>query len=348
MRYRLLGNTGLRVAEICLGTMTFGEDWGWGASRDESRAIFDAYVKLGGNFIDTANHHTNGTSERLVGEFVAADRARFVVATKYTLGQAAGDPNAAGSHRKSLVQSLEGSLKRLGTDYVDVYWVHAWDELTPLDECIRALDDQVCAGKVLYLGISDAPAWVVARANTMAEERGWTPFSAIQVQYSLVERTVERELAPMARALDLALFAWAPLAGGVLSGKYLPEARDPGLKGRFVDSPMAGMFVNERTHAITREVMAVARELGRGPAQVAIGWLLRRPGLVIPIVGARRAQQLADGLAALALDLPRAALERLDKASRTELGFPHDFLAAPPVREMVYAGAWNAILNHRH
>ena len=203
MKYYLLGRSGLRVSEISLGTMTFGEEWGWGASKEESRKQFELYVERGGNFIDTANRYTEGTSERLVGEFVGAKREEFVVATKYTLFTRKGDPNSAGNQRKNLVQSLDASLKRLKMDYIDLYWLHAWDYLTPVEEVMRALDDQVSAGKVLYVGISDAPAWVVSQANMLAILRGWTPFVALQIEYSLIERTPERELLPMAEAMGL-------------------------------------------------------------------------------------------------------------------------------------------------
>src|SRR5262245_4943553 len=211
MRYKLLGNSGLRVSELCLGGMTLGEDWGWGASHAEAKAIFDAFTAAGGNFIDTANIYTNGTSERFLRELIAAERDHFVVATKYMGSMRRGDPNAGGSQRKNLVQSLDASLKRLGTDRIDLYWVHLWDFLTPVDEVMRALDDQVCAGKVLYVGVSDAPAWIVAQANTLASCRGWTPFVGLQVEYSLIERTVERELLPMAQSLGIGVTAWSPL-----------------------------------------------------------------------------------------------------------------------------------------
>ena len=189
MRYKLLGKTGLRVSELCLGTMTFGEEWGWGASKEESRRIFDAFADAGGNFVDTANLYTGGTSEKFVGDFLKGRRERFVLATKYTLNMAPDDPNGGGNHRKNLVQSLDASLKRLNTDYIDLYWVHAWDGMTPLEETMRALDDVVRAGKVLYVGISDAPAWVVSRANTLAELKDWSPFAALQIQYNLADRT---------------------------------------------------------------------------------------------------------------------------------------------------------------
>ena len=220
MKYYLLGKSGLKVSEICLGTMTFGKEWGWGASKEDSRKMFDAYVNLGGNFIDTANIYTNGTSEKYVGEFVSSDRDRFVIATKYTSNTRAGDPNAGGNHRKNMVQSLEASLKRLNTDYIDLYWVHAWDHTTPIEEMMRALDDMVKSGKILYIGISDAPAWVISQANTIANLKGWTEFTSIQIEYSLIERTPERELLPMANALDIGITAWSPLGSGVLTGKY--------------------------------------------------------------------------------------------------------------------------------
>jgi aryl-alcohol dehydrogenase-like predicted oxidoreductase len=335
MRYKLLGRSGLRVSELCLGTMTFGEEWGWGASREESRRVFDAYVAAGGNFIDTANRYTEGSSERFVGEFVRAERERFVVATKYTLFMRKGDPNAAGNQRKNLVQSLDASLKRLGLDYVDLYWVHAWDFLTPVEEVMRGLDDLVRAGKLLYVGISDTPAWVVSRANTLAELRGWSPFVALQIQYSLVERTPERELLPMARALDLAVTPWGILGSGVLSGKY----NAPGGEGRASRNGP----VDERRLRLAAAVTAVARELGRTPAQVAIAWLRAQPGVIVPILGARTAEQLADNLGALDVRLGEEHLGRLDAASAIEPGFPHDFLSRPAIRELVYGGTFDAI-----
>src|SRR4029450_10775543 len=221
MRYKLFGRTGVRVSELCLGTMTFGEDWGWGAPKDESRKIFDAFVQAGGNFIDTANNYTNGTSEKFIGEFTKGDRDHFVIATKYTLNEFATDPNFGGNHRKNMRRSVEGSLKRLATDHIDLLWLHMWDGMTPVEEVMRALDDLVRAGKVLYVGISDTPAWVVSQANTLAELRGWTPFVGPQVPYSLVERAPERELLPMAQALELTVTSWGPLGGGPLHTRYV-------------------------------------------------------------------------------------------------------------------------------
>jgi aryl-alcohol dehydrogenase-like predicted oxidoreductase len=255
MKYRTFGRSGLRVSEAFLGTMTFGGDWGWGASPDECRAMLTAYAEAGGNVIDTASNYTDGTSERIVGELLGADRDHFVLATKYTLSLDRSDPNASGNHRKSLTRSLDQSLRRLRTDYVDILWVHIWDPHTPIEETMRALDDAVRAGKVLYVGISDAPAWVVARANTLAESRGLTAFTGLQVPYSLVERDVERELLPMAEALDLSVAAWSPLAGGVLSGTFTRTgAEGPTRKNR--------ADVSERDLGIAREVDAVADDLG--------------------------------------------------------------------------------------
>jgi aryl-alcohol dehydrogenase-like predicted oxidoreductase len=322
MRYKLLGRTGLRVSEVCLGTMTFGPDWGWGADHDESRAMFDAFADAGGNFIDTANRYTNGTSETYVGEFIAKERERFVVATKYTLSRDASDPNAAGNHRKSLVESLEASLRRLGTDYVDVYWAHIWDPHTPIEEMMRALDDQVRAGKILYVGISDAPAWVVSRANTLAEAQGWTPFCAIQSQYSLVERSAERELLPMSQNLDIAFTAWAALGAGLLSGKY---NEDPTGGGGRIHSANWGTIEDHKL-AIAREVAAVAGELGATAAQVALSWVRQQSPLMIPVIGSRKASQLVDNLGCVDVTLGPEHLARLDEVSKIELGFPYDFI----------------------
>ena len=345
MRYKLLGRSGLRVSELSLGAMTFGEEWGWGASKEECRRIFEAYVKAGGNFIDTANHYTNGSSERIVGELIRAERERFVLATKYTLNGRPTDPNGGGNHRKNLVQSLEASLKRLGTDYIDLYWVHAWDPTTPIEETMRALDDAVRAGKVLYVGISDAPAWVVSKANTLAELRGWSRFVALQIQYSLVERTPERDLLPMAQAEDLAVTPWGILGGGVLSGKY--AGRPARGEARLVDNPMGAMYLTERNRSIAAAVSAVAVDLGRTPAQVAIAWLRQQQhrGVIVPILGARTLAQLENNLASLEVQLDAAQLAQLDEASAVPLGFPHDFLAN--VRGIIYGETFPLIDDHR-
>jgi len=343
MRYKLLGRSGLRVSELCLGTMTFGEEWGWGASKQESKKMFDAFAEAGGNFIDTANRYTEGTSERYVGEFIASERERFVVATKYTLFMRKGDPNSAGNHRKNMMQSLEASLTRLNTSYIDLYWVHAWDFMTPEEEVLRALDDVVRQGKVLYVGISNAPAWIVARMNAIADLRGWSAFTAVQIEYSLIQRTVERELLPMARALDLAVTAWAPLGGGALTGKYLKTGKDAE-RGRLKEGSAR---LNERNRAIAGEVVAIAREAGCSPVQVALRWLYSRQGVILPIVGARTLAQFKDSLSSVEVTLKPEYLKRLDQVSAIEAGFPHDFLASPPIREIVYAGRREAIDAHR-
>jgi aryl-alcohol dehydrogenase-like predicted oxidoreductase len=335
MRTRLLGRSALRVSELSLGTMTFGTEWGTGATPEESRRMFDAYVAAGGNFIDTANRYTEGTSERIVGECIASDRGRFVVATKYTLFERPGDPNAAGNHRKNLVQTLEASLKRLGTDYVDLLWIHAWDGLTPLDEVMRALDDQVRLGKVLHVGFSDAPAWVVSRAHTVAELRGWTPFTALQVEYSLVTRDIERDLLPMARHLGLAVTPWSPLGRGILTGKYTDASRAAEPKRL---NPQTSKVVNERSLGIARVVDDIARELGKPPAQVALNWVRSRGTDIVPIIGARSVAQLRENLGALSWSLPGEALQRLEEASRIVLGFPHDFIASENGQQLIHGG----------
>jgi aryl-alcohol dehydrogenase-like predicted oxidoreductase len=318
MRYTLLGQSGLRVSELALGTMTFGTDWGWGASESESAKQFELFAEAGGTLIDTANRYTNGSAETILGDLLAADRDHFVVGTKYSLNTRDGDLNAGGNHRKNLVQALEASLRRLRTDHVDVLWLHAWDYLTPPEEVMRALDDQVRLGKVLYLGVSDTPAWVVAQLQTLAAARGWSTFAGLQIEYSLVQREVERELIPMARGLGLGVLAWGPLGAGVLSGKY--ASGSPAGERRLQDADPARL-------AIARTVADVARELGLRDSVVALAWL-RAQGGVIPILGARTAQQLADNLACLDTELPAAALARLDQASHVARGFPHDFLAS--------------------
>lgn len=327
MRYRTFGRSGLRVSELFLGTMTFGEEWGWGASIDECRKIFTAYAEAGGNVIDTANQYTNGDSERIVGELIKGDRDRFVVSTKYTLSVDGTDPNASGNHRMSLRRSLEQSLTRLGTDRIDLFWVHIWDPRTPIEETMRALDDAVRAGKVLYVGISDTPAWVVARANTQAELRGWTPFVGLQLPYSLAQRDIERELLPMADELGMSTAAWSPLAGGLLSGKFTRGTHDRPTR---IDPTS----ISERDLGIARAVDQVADELGTTSSQVALAWTMARRPSLHPILGARRLDQLADNMTAATLTLPDELVGRLDDASAIPLGFPHDFIVS--TRNFVY------------
>ncbi len=342
MRYRLLGNSGLRVSEMCLGTMTFGEDWGWGTPKDDSRKIYEAFRDAGGNFFDTANFYTNGSSETLLGEFIAGHRESVVLATKYSNAPPGKDPNAAGNHRKSMMQAVEGSLRRLKTDYIDLYWLHIWDTITPIDEVMRSFDDLTRQGKILYAGVSNAPAWWIAKANTLAELRGWNRFAGLQVEYSLIERTVERELLPMSKAMGLGVTAWSPLAGGWLSGKYAEGSKTGGRldEQQWRDNALE---VNERSKAIVAEVATIASETGRSSAQVALAWLRHRDVPVAPIIGARKMEQLMDNLASLELELTADHRERLDAVSRIQMGFPHDFLNKELVQAFSFGGMKNSI-----
>lgn len=344
MRYKLLGKSGLRVSELALGTMTFGEDWGFGASRDECKKQLETFVEHGGNFIDSAINYTNGSSEKLVGELIAGDRDGFVLATKYSLSTRPKDPNGGGNQRKNMVRSLETSLKRLGTDHIDLYWVHLYDALTPIEETMRGLDDLVRAGKVLYVGISDAPAWVVARANTLAELRGWSAFIGLQVRWSLLDREVERELVPMAQALDLGITPWGVLGSGLLTGKYTAAGKP------MEDSRRAGWTsgrLTDSNFAIATELQKVATELERSPSQVAIAWVRQKSPVVIPILGARKHEQLLDNLKAAELRLSPEHMQRLDAVSAIPVGFPQDFLASDSIRNIAYGGTYPLIDDHR-
>lgn len=335
MNYRLFGKSGLRVSEIALGTMTFGTEWGTGADAEESKKIFDAYANAGGNFLDTANRYTEGTSERLLGEFINNDRDHFVVATKYSLHDRQHDPNFSGNHRKNMMRSVEGSLKRLHTEYIDVLWLHAWDSFTPVEEVLKGMNDLVTSGKVQYIAISDTPAWVVARANTMAELRGWSAFLGLQVEYSLIQRTPERDLLPMAAEFGMAVTPWAPLAGGALTGKYLR-----GESGRV---PEQSIRRNERSTAIAIKVGEVAEKLGVTPAQVAVRWTMQKPFTCIPIVGSRKVEQISDCLKATEITIPADLMAELDEVSKIEMGFPHDFLAGDAAKNVLYGGTYDKV-----
>ena len=334
--YRLLGRSGLRVSPLSLGTMTFGEAWGWGADRNDSKRIFDAYLDAGGNLVDTANIYTDGQSERYLGEFLRGRRDSVVVATKYAATRDPLDPNVGGGGRKSLRGSVEASLKNLGTDYIDLLYLHAWDGMTPSDEVIASLSDLVRSGKVLYLGISDTPAWEVARMQTIADIRGWPSFAALQVEYSLIERTTERDLIPMANELGIGVIPWSPLGGGVLTGKY--SAADLGAGGS--DSPVgtrrdharASGTLTVRGLEIAEAVVDVARELGVTAAQVALAWTLENPAVASSLIGARTVEQLQENISALDLTFDASHLETLQAASAVDLGFPHEFLMRPMVR----------------
>ena len=324
--YVTLGRSGLAVSPFCLGTMTFGEDWGWGASESESKAIIDRYIDAGGNFIDTANFYTKGHSEAILGEHVGRDRGkrrRLVLATKFFSSLFPGDPNAGGTSRKAIVSSCEDSLRRLCTDHIDLYWMHCWDPLTPIDETMRALDDLVTAGKVRYVGFSDTPAWKAAQAQVTAHFRSWTPAIALQVEYSLLERTIEGELIPMALELGLGVTPWSPLRYGVLSGKHTRESVRSATpdRGDWVLSSL-----DERAFAVLDVVRRVAQETGATPAQVALAWVQRRPGVTSTILGARTVAQLDENLAALDLVLAPEHRAALDEVSAPALSFPADFV----------------------
>ena len=332
LRYRLLGPSGLRVSELCLGTMSFGETWGFGADEPTSHRVLDAYAAAGGNFLDTANKYHGGQTEEILGNWLPGRRDRMVLATKYTLAMDHDDPNSAGNHRKNLVLALEDSLRRLQTDYIDLLWVHAWDDWTPWQETMRALDDVVRSGKVLYIGISDTPAWVVSASNVMAELRGWSQFVGLQIEYSLLERTVERELLPMAEHFGLSVVGWAPLAAGVLTGKY---TRGGAIDSKRSQNNEARGRTSERALTIARTVDKIADEIGASSAQVATAWVRAQGYRYIPIVGARTVEQIEDTLGAATVELSAAHLATLDEVSRVPLGFPLAFLHSDAVKDLV-------------
>ncbi len=340
MRYKLLGKSGLRVAELCLGTMTFGEDWGWGASKEESKKIFDHYAEAGGNFIDTSVNYTDGTSEKFLGDLTKADRDHFVIATKYTLTSPdQTDPNQGGNSRKNMRHSVERSLKRLQTDYIDLLYLHMWDFMTPVEEVLRGLDDLIRQGKVNYIAISDTPAWIVAEANARAELRGWSRFVGLQVPYSLRSRAVERAELPMAKHWDMAVMPFGLLGGGTLTGKYTSENADP--KRFEVDA------LPEDLVALIKEVQAVADEVERTPSQVAINWVRQQQewAQIVPILGARTLPQLEDNMACLEWELSGEHLQRLDEASKIVYDFPLGWLAG--AKPYIYGKTFEKIDSHR-
>ncbi|WP_448519433.1 aldo/keto reductase [Rhodoflexus sp.] len=340
MQFKLFGKTGLRVSELCLGTMTFGTEWNTGADYETSKKIFDTYANTGGNFIDTANRYTEGTSEKWLSEFVAADRDYFVIASKYTLFDERNNPNANGNHRKNMMRSVEGSLKRLNTGFLDIFWVHMWDFTTSPEEVMRGLDDLVRQGKVHYVGISDAPAWVVAQCNTLADFRGWTSFAGLQIEYSLIQRSAERDLLPMAKHFGMAVTPWAPLGAGMLTGKYnqgIPTDQAVRLSEKSIK-------LNDRNRAIAQKVCDVAAEIGATPSQVALAWLRQQGDNIIPILGARRLEQIRDSLGCLRVHLSEEHLAVLNEVSQIELGFPHDFLQLPTVKDAIFADTKDKII----
>ncbi len=326
--YVTLGRSGLRVSPLCLGAMTFGEEMGWGSSVEDSEAIMARYIDLGGNFIDTANGYTTGHSEVIIGDYLRrkpALRDRLVIATKFSANLFPGDPNGGGSSRKSIAAAFNESLRRLKLDYIDLYWLHHWDRYTPIDETLRALDDLVAAGKVRYIGVSDTPAWKVAQAQTIAAFRGWTPFIALQIEYSLMERTVEGELIPAAEELGLGVTPWSPLRGGVLSGKY---TRDNTSSARSDRGQNVTARLTEHDYDIIDTITAIASELEVSPAAIAIAWVQTRPGVTSTIIGARTLDQLEQNLRSLDVMLTPEQQAQLTELTTPRLNFPNQFLTA--------------------
>ena len=322
--YITLGHSGLRVSPLCLGAMTFGEEWGWGSTPEDSANILNTFLERGGNFIDTANAYTKGHSEKIIGDTIGRDpekRDRAVIATKFYTNLYPGDPNGGGAGRKSLIGACEQSLRRLQTDYIDLYWMHAWDSSTPIEETIRALDDLVRTGKIRYAGFSDTPAWKVAQAQTTALLRGWSPLIALQIEYSLLERTVEGDLIPMALEMGLGVTPWSPLKGGALSGKFGRDKKnEPGRGARVTGS------LDEKTFVLLDAMDAIAKELNTTVSRVALAWVQNRPGVVSTIIGARTMQQLDDNLGALDVALTPAMLIKLNELTTPTLNFPAKFL----------------------
>jgi aryl-alcohol dehydrogenase-like predicted oxidoreductase len=328
--YVTLGRSGLRVSPLCLGAMTFGEDLGWGSSVEESQQIMDSYLAAGGNFIDTANFYTKSHSEKIIGDHLGRHperRDRLVLATKFSGNLYPGDPNGGGSGRKSIVSACENSLRRLQTDYIDLYWLHNWDVNTPIEETMAALDDLVHAGKVRYVGVSDTPAWKVAQANVMAQFRGWAPFIGLQIEYSLLERTVEQELVPMALELGLGITPWSPLKSGALSGKHTRQSAGEVKVDR---AAFITASLNETTYKLVDELEIIAKAHGTTVARTALAWVRMRPGVTSTIIGARRLGQLEDNLRSLEVTLTPAEVAHLDGLTEPPVGFPQRMQAFFP------------------
>ncbi|KAB8332165.1 aldo/keto reductase [Scytonema tolypothrichoides VB-61278] len=342
--YYTLGRSGLRVSRLALGAMTFGTEWGWGADEDTARQMFNTYVDAGGNFIDTADLYTNGTSETWLGKFIAERnlRDRIVVATKFSYNAEPGNPNAGGNGRKNIMRAVEGSLQRLGTDYIDLYILHTWDTITPAEEVMRTLDDLVRSGKVRHIGLSDTPSWYAARAQTIAEWRNYEPLSTLQLEYSLIERNIEREFIPLGLELEMGTMVWSPLASGLLSGKYKPSEGGFTGVGRLetmsdTQNPAFQKF-SERNWKIVAELETVAKELGHSMAQVAVNWTANRPGVASVIIGASKLSQLEDNLKALDFEIPAELANRLEAISRPEPQFPYSFFGSE-IQGMIHGGA---------
>jgi aryl-alcohol dehydrogenase-like predicted oxidoreductase len=345
--YVMLGRSGLRVSPLCLGTMTFGTDWGWGADETQARTLFDRYLDLGGNFVDSADGYTGGKSERWLGDMIKArtSRDRIVLATKFTFSGEAGNPNAGGNGRKNIYRALEGSLRRLGTDYVDLYWLHCWDMHTPIEEVASTLTDLVRAGKVRNIGLSDVPAWYAARYQTLAEKNGWEPLAALQLEYSLIERSIEREHVPMARSLGMAVLPWSPLASGFLAGKYQRSESGTSGEGRIdkvkdTNNPVFQKLANpsEKSWNTLETVRTIARELERSPAEVALAWVIGQPGITSTILGATKLAQLESNIGALAVELDAEQRARLDQVSALESVHPYMYFG-DIFQGMIHGGA---------
>jgi len=340
MKYKTLGKSGLQVSELCLGTMTFGEDWGWGASKAESKKIFDAFAEAGGNFIDTSCNYTNGMSEKFIGEFIRGERDRFVVATKYSLRVGKGhpaDPNYGGNSRKSMARNVDESLKRLNTDHIDLLYLHMWDFRTPVEEVLQSVNQLIGSGKVLYFAFSDTPAWVVSYAIAKADDFGWSRPIALQVPYSILDRSVERAELPMAREHGLGILSWGMLESGVLTGKYSQTS----------DEPRRESEVDEHGLKAGETVAKVAREAGCSPAQAAINWVRQQPGNVIPILGCRTLAQAKDNLGCLEFQLSDSYMEKLSSLADFKIGFPLGFLKSDHVGNMLF-GETFPMLAERH
>ena len=321
-----LGKSGLRVSPLCLGTMTFGQDWGWGSSVEDSQRVLDRYLELGGNFLDTANVYTKGHSEKIIGDHPgrhSSKRDRVVIATKFYGSMYPGDPNGGGASRKSITAACEQSLRRLQTSYIDLYWLHCWDRFTPIEETLRALDDLVAAGKVRYIGFSDTPAWKVAQAQVTARLTGWTPLIALQLEYSLLERTIEGELIPAALELGLGVTPWSPLKSGALSGKYTRENAQHAKPGR---GEWTSRNFTEQAFRVIDVLLDVARKAGTTPARAALAWVQQQPGITSTIIGARTVEQLEDNVGALEVKLAPEHVAVLEEVSRPKLNFPYDFV----------------------
>jgi aryl-alcohol dehydrogenase-like predicted oxidoreductase len=328
-QYVTLGRSGLRVSPYSLGTMTFGTEWGWGSEESDARAVFNGYIDAGGNFLDTADGYTMGKSEQLVGKFITERnlRDRVVLATKFTFNADPSNPNAGGNGRKNIYRALEGSLRRLQTDYIDLYWLHVWDMLTPVEEVLSTLNDLVRAGKIRHFGLSDVPAWYVARAQTLAEREGKERLIALQLEYSLTERNIEREHIPVAQELGIGVCPWSPLAGGFLSGKYKREGNTGKGQGRLDRNKHAQLFdrFTEHNWRVLDALLDVAKQLDKKPVQVALNWVVTQPGITSTIIGATNLSQLQDNLSALEFTIPADLRKRLDDASAIEQFHPYIF-----------------------